>query len=174
MNNEKLIIQSPEHLLAQVYAMKCESEDRLQDLIDSLKQHNNSAAADIFSRTIELIQDSIKNIEHRAQGMQLPEIPPWEAQWHCEVQPDCLCIENAHYLMTPLQALELAIFNEKRLQEFFALQIDTGVNEKIRLIADDFLIQEKQLTKQMHSWKKQLENNPAEQNEDLDPPNIPE
>ena len=76
--------------------------------------------------------------------------------------------------MTPLQVLELAIFNEKRLQEFFKEQIDTGVNEKIRLIADDFLIQEKQLTKQMHSWKKQLENNPAEQNEDLDPPNIPE
>jgi len=174
MNNEKLLIKSPEHLFAQVYAMKCESEDRLQDLIDSLKQHNNSAAADVFSRTIELIKVSIKNIEQRTQGMQLPEIPPWEAQWHCEVQPDCLCIENAHYLMTPLQALELAIFNEKRLQEFFALQIDTGVNEKIRLIADDFLIQEKQLTKQMHSWKKQLESSQMEQNEDFDPPNIPE
>ncbi len=174
MNNEKLIIKSPEHLLAQVYAMKCESEDRLQDLIDSLKQHNNSAAADIFSRTIELIQDSIKNIEHRAQGMQLPEIPPWESQWYCEEQPDYLCIENAHYLMTPLQALDLAIFNEKRLQEFFAQQINTGVNEEIRLIADDFLVQEKQLTKQMHSWKKQLESSQMEQNEDFDPPNIPE
>ena len=174
MNNEKLIIQSPEHLLAQVYAMKCESEDRLQDLIDSLKQHNNSAAADVFSRTIELIKVSIKNIEQRTQGMQLPEIPPWEAQWHCEVQPDCLCIENAHYLMTPLQALELAIFNEKRLQEFFKEQIDNEINEEIRLIASEFLIQEKQLTIQMHSWKEQLENNQMEQNEDLDPPNIPE
>ena len=174
MNNEKLIIKSPEHLLAQVYAMKCESEDRLQDLIDSLKQHNNSAAADIFSRTIELIQDSIKNIEHRAQGMQLQEIPPWESQWHCEEQADCQCIENAHYLMTPLQALELAIFNEKRLQEFFIQQIDKAINEEIRLIANEFLVQEKQLTVQMHSWKEQLENNSTKQNEDFDPPNIPE
>ena len=174
MNNEKLVIKSPEHLLAQVYAMKCESEDRLQDLIGSLKQHNNSAAADIFSRTIELIQDSIKNIEHRAQGMQLPEIPPWESQWYCEEQPDYLCIENAHYLMTPLQALDLAIFNEKRLQEFFIQQIDNGITEKIRLIANEFLVQEKQLTVQMHSWKQQLELSQTEQNEDYDPPNIPE
>ena len=174
MNNEKLIIKSPEHLLAQVYAMKCESEDRLQDLIDSLEQHNNSAADDIFSRTIELIKHSIKNIEHQAQGMQLPEIPPWESQWHCDDQPDCLCIENAHYLMTPLQALELAIFNEKRLQEFFIQQIDKAINEEIRLIANEFLVQEKQLTIQMHSWKEQLENNSTEQNEDFDPPNIPE
>ena len=174
MNNEKLTIKSPEHLLAQVYAMKCESEDRLQDLIDSLKQHNNGAAADVFSRTNELIKLSIKNLEQRTQGMQLPEIPPWELQWHSKEQPDCLCMENAHYLMTPLQALELAIFNEKHLQEFFIQQIDTGVNEEIRLIADEFLVQEKQLTVQMHSWKEQLENDPTEQNEDFDPPNMPE
>ena len=174
MNNEKLIIKSPEHLFAQVYAMKCESEDRLQDLIDSLKQHNNSAAADIFSRTIELIQGSIKNIEQRTQGMQLPEIPPWESQWHCKEQPDCLCIENAHYLMTPLQALELALFNEKRIQEFFALQIDKQTNKEIRLIADELLVQEKQLTAQIYSWRKLLENSQTEQNEDFDPPNVPE
>lgn len=174
MNNEKLTIESPEHLFSQVYAMKCESEDRLQDLIDSLQQHNNSAAADIFSRTLELIQGSINNIEQRIQGMQLPEIPPWESQWHCEQQPDYLCIENAHYLMTPLQALELAIFNEKRLQDFFILQIDNGINEEVRLIADEFLVQEKQLTIQMYSWKEQLENSQTEQNEDFDPPNVPE
>ena len=78
MNNEKLIIKSPEHLFAQVYAMKCESEDRLQDLMDSLNQHNNRCAADIFSQTIDLIKLSLKNIEQRVKGMQLPEIPPWE------------------------------------------------------------------------------------------------
>ena len=174
MKNEQLMIKSPEHLLAQVYAMKCESEDRLQDLIDSLNQHNNSAAADIFSRTNELIKCSIKNIEHRVQGIQLPEIPPWESQWHCEEQPDHQCIENAHYLMTPLQALDLAIFNEKRLQDFFIQQIDKGINEEIRLIADEFLVQEKQLTRKMSSWKKQLEKSQTEQNEDFDPPNVPE
>ena len=174
MNNEKLTITSAEHLFAQVYAMKCESEDRLQDLIDSLQQHNNSAAAEIFSRTLELIQGSIKNIEQRTQGMQFPQIPPWEAQWHCEEQADYLCIENAHYLMTSLQALELAILNEKRFQAFFKQQIDIAVNKKIRHMADDFLTQEKQLTKQMHSWKKQLESSSTEYNEDFDPPNIPE
>ena len=174
MNNEKRIIKSPEHLFAQVYAMKCESEDRLQDLINSLEQHNNNAAADIFSRTIELIKLSIKNIELRTQGMQLPEIPPWESQWHCEDHPDLVCIENAHYLMSPLQALELALFNERRLQEFFIQQVDKGINEEIRIIANEFLIQEKQLTIQMYSWKEQLENNPTEQNEDFDPPNVPE
>ena len=76
--------------------------------------------------------------------------------------------------MTPLQALELAIFNEKRFQEFFILQVNKGVNEDVRLIANEFLIQEKQLTVQMCSWKEQLENSQTEQSEDFDPPNIPE
>ena len=174
MSKDILIIKSPEHLFAQVYAMKCESEDRLQDLIDSLNQHNNIAAADIFSRTIELIKLSLANIEQRVQGMQLPQIPPWESQWHCDDQPDLLCIENAHYLMSPLQALDLALFNEQRLQEFFKQQADIGMDEEIRLIANEFLVQEKQLTAQMQSWKKQLENSETEQNEDFDPPNIPE
>jgi len=174
MSKEILIIKSTEHLFAQVYAMKCESEDRLQDLIDSLNQHNNSAAAEIFSRTIELIKLSLENIEQRVQGMQLPQIPPWESQWHCDDQPDLLCIENAHYLMSPLQALELAIFNEQRLQEFFKQQADIGINEDIRLIANELLFQEMQLAEQMQSWKKQLENSETEQNEDFDPPNIPE
>ena len=42
-----------------------------------------------------------------------------------------------------------------------------------RLIANEFLVQEKQLTVQMHSWKEQLEKSQTEQNEDFDPPNIP-
>lgn len=174
MSKEFLMIKSPEHLFAQVYAMKCESEDRLQDLIDSLNQHNNKAAADIFSRTIELIKRSIENIEQRIEGMQLPEIPPWESQWHYDDQPDLVCIENAHYLMSPLQALELAIYNEMRLQEFFKQQVDKGVNEDVRLIASELLFHEKQLTEHMLSWKVQLENSEIEQNEDFDPPNIPE
>ena len=174
MSKENLIIKSPEHLFAQVYAMKCESEDRLQDLIDSLNQHEKMQATETFSRTIELIKLSLKNIEQRVQGMQLPEIPPWESQWHYEDQPDLVCIENAHYLMSPLQALELALFNERRLLEFFKQQVDKGINEEIRLIADEFLVQEKQLTAQMHSWRAQLEKAPTEQHEDFDPPNIPE
>ena len=174
MNSEKLIIKSPEHLFAQVYAMKCESEDRLQDLIDSLQQHNNSAAADIFSRTLELIQGSIKKIEQRTQIMQLPEIPPWESQWHCEQQADSFCIENAHYLMTPLQALGLAIYNEKRLQKFLIQLSDNDINEDIRIIAHELEILEIQLMKEMQSWREQLDMSKMKQHEDLDPPNIPE
>lgn len=174
MSKQILIIESPEHLLAQVHAMKCESEDRLQDLIDSLTQHNNIAAADIFSHTIELIRASLENIEQRAQGMQLPDIPPWESQWHCKDHPDCVCMEHAHYLMTPLQALDLAIFNESCLYEFFKQQADHGVNKDIRHIANELKVLEKQLTKQMQSWRAQLESSETAQNEDLDPPNVPE
>lgn len=174
MNDVILIIKSPEHLLAQVHAMKCESEDRLQDLIDSLTQHNNIAAANIFSHTIELIKLSLINIEQRAKGMQLPEIPPWESQWHYDDQPDSACIERAHYLMTPLQALNLAIVNENRLHEFFKQQADKGINKEVRLIANDLLIQEKLLIEQMQSLITQFENSEINDNEDLDPPNIPE
>ena len=76
--------------------------------------------------------------------------------------------------MSPLQALELALFNERRLLEFFKQQIDNGLNQEIRLLADEFLTQEIQLTAQMDSWREQLENDPMEHIEDFDPPNVPE
>lgn len=174
MSETILIIKTPEHLLAQVHAMKCESEDRLQDLIDSLTQHNNIDAANVFSHTIELIKLSLIDIEQRAKGMQLPEIPPWESQWHCDDQPDSACIDSVHYLMTPLQALNLAIFNENRLHEFFKQQANKGINEDVRLIANELLIQEKFLIEQMHSMITQFEKSEINDNEDFDPPNIPE
>lgn len=174
MSEKTLLIKSPEHLLAQAYAMKCESEDRLQDLVDSLKQHNNMAAADIFSRTIDLIKLSLNEIELRVHEMDLPQIPPWEYQWYCDDQPDSVCIEKAHYLMTPVQALELAIVIENRFQEFFKQQTDNKISEDIRLIAYELAIHEKHLMKQLQSWKEQLDTSEIEQIQDFDPPNIPE
>lgn len=173
MSDNRLTINSVEHLLAQAHAMKCESEDRLQDLADSLRQHHNLAAADIFSRTLTLIERSIKDIEQRVQAMTLPLIPPWESQWHCIEQPDSVCIDKAHYLMTPVQALDLAIYNETRLQVFFDQQSEQTIIEAIRLIAQELSADEKELIRQMQLWREALDNSEIH-HEDLDPPNIPE
>jgi len=174
MNNKNSTIKSPEHLLAQLYAMKCDSADRLQDLIDTLQQHHNKAAADIFLRTLELIQESIKEIELRAQGLQLPSIPPWEIQWQSQRQADCQCIDNAHYLMSAQQAIELALSNERGFHEFFKQQISDHKNNKIIIMGNELYQKEKQITEKMNRWREQLKDNLPEQNEDLDPPNIPE
>ncbi len=174
MNKPTLIIKSPEHLLAQFIAMKCESEDRLQDLSDSLKQHNNMPSAEIYMRVIELIKVSIKNIEQKTERMNIPDIPPWESQWHYSEQPDLLCVESAHYLMSPLQALELALCTEKRMQEFLQQQINNTMKDEIQRIAKDLLVHEQQMAEQMLSWKDPLEKSQQEQVEDFDPPNMPE
>lgn len=175
MNMESMPeIKSSAHLLAHVHAMKCESEDRLQDLSDCLTQHNNLQAAEIFDQTIRLIQQGLLKIEQYAAGMELPNIPPWQYQWHCQDQPDCLCIDQAHYMMTPLQALDLAVFNEQRLQMFCKQQMDNGIADNIKQLAAALYQLELQHIDKMSSWREQLNLLENELLEDFDPPNMPE
>ena len=174
MNKPTLMIKSSEHLLAQFHAMKCESEDRLQDLTDSLKQHNNIPAADIYVRVNELVKETIKNLDKKVDGMTIPDIPPWESLWHYDEQPDSLCMESAHYLMSPLQALELALCTENRMQEFLQLQLEDSIRDDIQHVARELLVNEKQMTEKMLSWKELLVQSQQDQVEDFDPPNMPE
>jgi len=170
----KVKIDSVEYFLAHIHAMKCESESCLEDLADCLSQHNNRTAADMFTRIVKVIKLSLKNIEVISKDLTLPDIPPWKYQWNYQQQPDNLCLEQAHYLMPPLQALDLAIFNESRIEAFYRQHTEQGVDENIRQIANELSSQEQRLIEQMQSWREELDKMETNYEEDYDPPNMPE
>ena len=139
-----------------------------------MSEHNNHTAADIFAQSIELIQISLKSIESMSKDLTLPDIPPWKYQWKYQQQPDSLCLDQAHYLMTPLQALNLVVFNESQIEAFCLQYAENGVNENIRQIAKKLSSQEQYLIEQMQSWHEQLDKMDINHEEDYDPPNMPE
>ncbi|MBF0264628.1 MAG: hypothetical protein HQL46_05095 [Gammaproteobacteria bacterium] len=166
-------IDSVEYLYAIVHAMKCESEDRLQDLADCLENHHNKEAEDIFRQAINLIQKSIDGIEYKTSDLSLPSIPPWEYQSLGLTDPDCHCMENAHYLMSAKEALNLTIVNEERIS-YFLEQLKRHTDSSIIEVAENIVKEEKQLLAEMATWHKDIEESEPKRTEDFDPPNMPE
>ena len=115
---ESVNLDNAEEFLAHMLALKCETEDRLQDLADCLEEHHNLEAADVFRHFQGLAADGVDEIERLAKGYELPSIPIWEYEWHTINSPENACIDNAHYLMSSRQALELARLNSRRTHDF--------------------------------------------------------
>ena len=168
-----ICFQSEAEFLAHVIALKCESEDRLQTMADCLFVHNNPHAAEVFQTLAEFIAQTIQQLELNATGMQLPNIPPWEYQWHCSDDPEALCMDQAHYMMSIRQALELALFNEQRSLNFFKKVFDDVDHSGITELARQQIEMEQEFAEFIQQ-QLALVGDDDFICEDLDPPNMPE
>lgn len=174
MNGDKIIeIKTEAEFLANVIALKIEFEERLEGLADCLETHNNQLASDVFRKLANHVSDNLKKLETIAAGHQLPVIPPWEYQWHCSDDPEALCIDQAHYLMSSQQALELALFNENRSVQFLHKVIEDVDNDAIKQLASSMIAMEHELAESMQQALDNMEDDMLSL-EDLDPPNMPE
>jgi len=169
----KIELSGMEEFLAHALALKYESEERLEQLAHCLAEHNNQAAADVFQGLIDSIGSVIRELEALAADRYLPQIPPWEYQWHCDDDPEALCIDQAHYLMTARQSLELARFNELRSLQFFQKVKDEVADDQIASLAQRLIEIELAFADDI---QQRLESLPQDSPpcEDLDPPNMPE
>lgn len=167
-------INSIEEFLAHSLALKCETEDRLQELADCLEEHNNLSVAHIFRELQKLAEDSVSEIEHMAAGMELPTIPIWDFQWYCTNSPESACIDNAHYQMNTRQALELAKFNSRRTHRFLMMVIDEIGIDEVQASAKKLLSHEERFISRIEEWLKDIGEEEQPMCTDLDPPNTPE
>lgn len=168
-----ITISSEAEFLAHVIALKHESEERFQGMADCLSVHNNLQAAEVFQHLAELISDNIQKLESMAAGLELPEIPPWEYQWHCANDPDSVCMDQAHYMMTARQSLELALFNEQRSVDFFRRVKIKVENPAVTKLAQQLITVEEKFAEAIQQRLEDIEDD-EEPCEDLDPPNMPE
>lgn len=174
MNLQKKIeITTEAEFLANVIALKIEFEERLEGLADCLETHNNPVASDVFRTLADRVSENLRKMEVMAAGHELPVIPPWEYQWHCSDDPEALCIDRAHYLMSSKQALELALFNENRSMQFLHKVIEDVDNDAIKQLASLMIAMEKELAESMQHALQNMEED-MHLCEDLDPPNMPE
>jgi hypothetical protein len=167
-------INSIEEFLAHSLALKCETEDRLQELADCLEEHNNLNVARIFRDLQKLAAENVNHIEQLAEGLELPSIPIWDFQWYCSNSPESACIDNAHYQMNTRQALELAKFNSSRTHRFLMLVIEEISIEEVQESAQLLLSHEEIFISRIGQWMEDIGNDDTPMCSDLDPPNMPE
>jgi len=164
-------IQSLDEFIVHAHALKCESEERLETCAASLRAHNNPDAASVFHALSQMVAQTIQELEVMAEGRKLPPVPPWNFHWHCV--DDSSCMDEAHYLMSERNALELAQLNEQRAMKYFQDIVEVVTDPAVKELAQRLHDLEQRFSRHIEQRLQQLEEDVAH-HDDLDPPNTPE
>lgn len=114
-------------------AIAHEAIARYQEFAAHAADHGNDAAADLFSWLAELEDEHAFHLAHVAEGMVLPKLAPGEYAWLHSGPPLPEAHDFIFRMMTPREALEIAVRAEERAKAFFeqvlAASNDAGVRE---------------------------------------------
>jgi rubrerythrin len=130
--------------LAHALAIEREAVARYEELADQMTAHNNRTAADLFLWLSRIEGEHAQQVARRISGVALPAIQPWDYKWIGLESPESAAHEDAHYLMTPYHALEIALENERRAAQFFERVAQTTRDDAVRKLAEEMAAEERQ------------------------------
>jgi rubrerythrin len=160
--------------LAHAITLENESAERYHELADSMETHNNMEIAKLFRKLAHFGEIHAHEVAHHAEGMELPQIPPWDYKWSNPEGPESGHQEDAHYLMDVRQTLQMALHNEERGRDFYAEVAATSGNEEVSKLANEFALEEQEHVDILKKWMVNLADPDTAPLDDLDPPNMPE
>ncbi len=163
-------LKSIGELLAHARAMEDEAHERYSELADQMEVHNNPEVAALFRKMAEVEQIHVRKILARAEGMELPHIPPWEYRWQGEEAPQTVSVTDAHYMMQPYHALKLALRAEKRGLAFYTGVVETHSEASILDLARELQEEEREHVAEIEAWLKKVPKPEEDWDEDPDPP----
>jgi rubrerythrin len=165
-------IASAEELLAYSLALETEAVERFNDLADQMEMHHNYEVADLFRKLAKIEGLHIENVNRASAGKQLPSLLAWEFEWDGGESPEGGAMEDAHYLMQPWHAIELAMQGEKRAVAFFRHVADTATDDKVLKMALELVEEEEEHVALLKEWQERFPRPSEGWDEDLDPPTM--
>jgi rubrerythrin len=169
---DDVVIDSVEEFLLHAMELEVASNEHYEELADSMEVHNNLEVAELFRRLANYSRQHAEEVQRKAADKQLPQLPPWDFKWKCPSSPESFCMDEASYLMTTNQALEIALFNEVRGRDFYQAVADNTHDEAVKRLALEMVEEENWHVEMLRVWQSSMEEQQPQ--EDLDPPNIPE
>ena len=138
--------------LAHALAMEQEAADRYDELADSMEVHNNKDVAVLFRQMADFSRLHGASVAERATPYQLPKLKSWEYRWNTPEPPEVGEPEGSHYMMTPYHALVFALENEKRGQQFYAVEASDSEDETVRTLAAEMADEEAEHVTELEAW----------------------
>lgn len=157
-------------LVAHALAVEEEAAERYAELAAQMSTHNNPQAAELFSEMARVESLHADKIRQRAAHLTLPDIAPWDYCWRDPEGPETTLLDEVHYLMTPRQALTLALHNERRALEFFAGILAHARDDDMRTLASELAADEREHVRLVEEWLAKLPETPPDWDQDTDPP----
>jgi rubrerythrin len=139
-------------LLLHALVIELEAKQRYQQLAEMMEQTGNTKVAKIFAKMSEIEAAHAEIIDEHVRGRRLPMLTPSQYHWRGAEAPENTDSARLFHLMTPYQAMSLALDNEKRAYEFFADVVDDSTDEGVREIAAEFAVEEEQHVAWVEEW----------------------
>lgn len=167
-------IESVEELMAHAYALELDAVARYTELAAQMETHNNPELAVMFAKLARIEQLHADQIAEQARGMDLPHLSPWEYKWPGMESPEAVDGGQAHYLMTPWHALQLARTGECAARDFYQSLAGAAKNPKVGALAKEFFEEEIEHVRLIDEWLARVPAPEPGWDDDLDPANYQE
>ena len=141
-----------EQFMAQAYAMECEAVERYTEFADMLETANNPEVAALFRTMAGYEAKHAEQILAQMGWTQAPPPPPGLLTAPGMAAPEAMPIDEAHYLMQPWHALQIALTAERRAQAFFALLARMATTGPVRQAALELQAEEAQHVALVQAW----------------------
>jgi rubrerythrin len=139
-------------LLLHALVIELEAVQSYKELAEQMRECGNQDVAELFEKMSVLEAEHAAKIRQEAKGVELPDLAPWEFRWSGLESPENIDLTGVHYLMTPHQALHLALENEMSAMAFFDAVVHDTADDKVRSFAQEFADDERQHVAWMKDW----------------------
>lgn len=139
-------------LLLHALVIELEAVQRYEQLADMMEQTGNRKVAKIFEKMSKIEANHAEIIDAQIKGRSLPMLTPSQYHWRGPEAPENTDSTRLFHLMTPSQAMSLALDNERRAYEFFSDVVDDSTDESVREMAAEFAAEEEQHVAWVEEW----------------------
>ena len=164
------VIETAGELLAHAYQMELEAQERYGYLADQMEVHNNVDLTKLFRELASVEGLHASDILEQMKDMQVPQIRPLDYKWSGRESPETIDMGDMHYMMSPRQALLLALKAEQSAFDFFNYLLKSTDNQEIRHFAAEFAEEEQEHVELVLRELKKYPESEESIREDMDPP----
>ena len=129
-------------LYAHALAIEREAAQRYGEFALHMADEGSDAVARLFAELAGFEGEHARALERESAGMALPPIAPAEFAWLDAGAPETAAHDLVFQLMTPHDALEIALAAELRAQAFFEQVLERAADPRLRELAAEIAQEE--------------------------------
>lgn len=137
-------IRSAPELYAHAIAIEREAAARYSELAQQMSDRNEDAVAEVFSALAREEAEHLQALERRTEGVALPSLAAGQYQWLDAAAPETAAHEWLFRLITPRQALHIALDAERRAEAFFEGALIAAQDPALRTLAREMALEERE------------------------------
>ena len=135
-------VRTAPELYAHAIAIEHEAVQRYAEFAERMRDLGNDAVAEVFTRLAGLEAEHLEALLARTAGVALPALATHDYAWLDAGAPETAARELVFRLMTPRQALAIALLAEQRAHAFFEQVVRSAHDPALRALAREMAAEE--------------------------------